>query len=136
MFLSRSGRSWTYEDQVERRRERRRKGPQLYDLTKLEEDTRQLEWKRLEYMHDAAEYSDMPARNFSMCNVLDLNLGLNEYREEWDKAVKQHAVVAVTYLSRYHPAFRQLDVSKVFCLIYRFASMPSVPDTGPVPTLR
>ena len=71
-----------------------------------------------------------------MCHALDLNLGLNEYREEWDKAVKQHAVVAVTYLSRYHPAFRQLDVSKVFCLIYRFASMPSVPDTGPVPTLR
>ena len=44
VFSMKSGRSWTYEEQVERRRERRRKGPQLYDLTKLEEDTRQLEW--------------------------------------------------------------------------------------------
>ncbi len=37
-----SGRSWSYEVGVERRRERRRKGPQLYDLTQLEEDTRHL----------------------------------------------------------------------------------------------
>ena len=57
-----SGRSWSYEVEVERRRERRRKGPQLYDLTKLEEDTRHLEWKRLEYMHEGAEYSEMSAR--------------------------------------------------------------------------
>ncbi len=57
-----SGRSWSYEEQVERRREGRLKGPQLYNLTKLEEDTRHLEWKRLEYMHEAAEYSEMFVR--------------------------------------------------------------------------
>ena len=38
-----SGRSWTYEEQVERRRKRRRKGPQLYDLTQLKEDIRHLQ---------------------------------------------------------------------------------------------
>ncbi len=60
----------------------------------------------------------------------------NEYREKWDKGIKQHALVAVTYLLRYHPVFlhaRQIDVRAVtalMCLIYRFASMHSDPDTG------
>ena len=126
------GRSWLYKQQVERRRKNRLKGPQLYDLARLENDIRQLEWKRLESIHEAnAEDAEDNAALF------DLNLGLKEFRDEWNKAVKQHAVVAVTYLARYHPMFRRLDVRTcpVFNLIYRSASMPPIPDTGPEPTL-
>ena len=126
------GRSWFYKEQVERRRKKRLKGPQLYDLAKLENDIRQLEWKRLESIHEAI--AEDRKHNSSL---FDLNLGLKEFRDEWNKAVKQHAVVAVTYLARYHPMFRRLDVRTcpVFNLIYRSASMPSIPDTGPEPTL-
>ena len=73
------GLSWFYKQQVERRRKNRLKGPQLYDLAKLENDIRQLEWKRLESIHEAnAEDAEYNAALF------DLNLGLKEYRDEWN----------------------------------------------------
>ena len=76
------GRSWFYKEQVERRRKKRLKGPQLYDLAKLENDIRQLEWKSLESIYEAnAEDAEDYAALFS------LDLGLNEYREEWNKAL-------------------------------------------------
>ena len=131
------------------RRRKRRKALPLYDFTKLEGEIRECEWGRLESMHLAAQRSEFGWRyyvhphlhdfNFRWYQreVLECNLGLNDCYEEWDKAAKRHALVAVTYLSRYHPVFSKLDVRtcKVFWLIYRSACMPSYPDTGPAPTL-
>ena len=98
---------------------------------------------RLEHMHLAAERSkfrdgrmvtwDGPWWHLRL--AFDCNLSLNESHEKWDKAIKYHALVAVTYLSRYHPVFRQMDARVVMRVIYRFASMPSDPDTGPKPTV-
>ena len=138
--------------EVGRRRKRRNARPlyePLYDFTKIEREIKECEWGRLESMHLAAQRSERGWRyyvhphlhdfNFRwyQSEVLESNLGLNDCYKEWDKASKRHALVAVTYLSRYHPVFSKLDVCtcKVFCLIYGFASMPSYPDTGPAPTL-
>ena len=120
----------------DKRCRKRRKGPQLYDLTKIKEDIRRFERKSRECIHLAAEMSEKSGSESRshLREAFDFNSGLNEYRDEWDNAIKLHAVVAVTCLSRYHPVFRQIDIPELFCLIYRFASMPSVPDTGPVPT--
>ena len=44
------------------RRRKRRKGPLLYDLTKIEDDIRHFEWMRLEHIHLAAERSEWRER--------------------------------------------------------------------------
>ena len=124
------------------RRRKRPKGPPLYNLSELEDTIRKQEWLRAESMHDAAEKAEN--RHWSppgsviqpLESTLLHNLSLNAWHEEWNKATRLHALVAVTYISRYHSFFRCIDVGKVFSLIFRFACMPSVPDTGPAPTVR
>ena len=111
------------------RRRKRRKGPLLYDLTKIEDDydltkieddIRHCEWKRLEHMHLAAERSEFRERllycdgpSWHQRSAFDCNLSLNAIHEKWDKAIKLHLLVAVTYLSRYHPVFRQMDAESL-----------------------
>ena len=124
------------------RRRKRPKGPPLYNLAELEDTIRKHEWLRAESMHDAAEraenrHSSPPGSVIRpLESSLLQNLSLNALHEEWNKATRLHALVAVTYISRNHSFFRCINVSKVFSLIFRFTCMPSVPDTGPAPTVR
>ncbi len=76
------------------RRRKRRKGPQWYDLTKIEDSIRYFEWMRLEHMHLAAERSELGWRTYvhpqlqwdgprwHLRAAFDCNLDLNEYREQ------------------------------------------------------
>ena len=139
-----------------RHRKRRHKGLPRYSLTKIESEIRDCEEECLVYMHLAAmsfTFYDCERPRLLMerdpsyawqnenrleylANALMCNIELNICCEQWSKAIKLHALVAVTFLRRWHPVFRQSDLRVVLRLIYHYASMPSYPNTRRELTVR